>query len=199
MIELVLAADDIAAIRSELTGGETEACSILFAAQTSRKDGTIRLLVREVEFAAPDDYRRRGPAEAELSPEFVARVTKRARRETSVLVFVHSHLGNRAPRFSSIDGKGERLLADFLARRHPDCAHAALVISVGGMQARRLGTDEGIRVVSIGATREVLFDPAYEVPSISEQYDRQIRAFGRAGQESLQRLRVAIVGLLSFA
>jgi molybdopterin/thiamine biosynthesis adenylyltransferase/proteasome lid subunit RPN8/RPN11 len=195
MIELLLAADDGAAIRSELIGGETENCAILYASQTVRADGLVRLLAREFQFPAATDYTRRGLLEAELSPEFVARVTKRARREGSALVFVHSHPGSEAPIFSPIDSRGEEHLSIFLAHRHPAVTHAALIISAGGVRARRLGGGEEVRVLSIGTTREVLFDPLLPAPWNSEKFDRQIRAFGSAGQEALQRLRIAIVGL----
>jgi molybdopterin/thiamine biosynthesis adenylyltransferase len=195
MIELVFAADDIATLRTELIGEETEKCAILYANQTVRSDGMVRLLVREYQFPDAADYTRRALLEVELNHELVARVTKRARRDTCAIVFVHSHPGSEAPNFSPIDSKGEKLLATFLAHRHPALIHVSLVISAGGICARRLGGGEDIRVVSIGTTREVLFDPSVPTQLIFEKFDRQIRAFGSAGQEALQRMRVAIVGL----
>lgn len=195
MIELVLATDDADAIRDELTGGQNEKCAILYARETSRTDGTVRLLVREVQFPTPDNYTKSGPIEAELNPEFVAKVTKRARREVFSLIFVHSHPGAEAPVFSSIDSLGEKQLAAFLEHRHPASKHAALVVSVGGMRARCLGKDEEIRIVTVGSHRKVIFDPAIPSPSNFEIYDRQVRAFGSSGQQALQRLRIAIVGL----
>lgn len=195
MIELVLAATDADAIRGELTGGKNEACAVLYANETSRADGTVRLLVHEIQFPTADDYTKRGLIEAELSPEFVARVTKRARREKYSLIFAHSHPGIEAPVFSHIDSLGEKRLADFLAHRHPALEHAALVVSEGGMRARRLGKDEEICVVAVGSHREVIFDPTMPLPSNLEIYDRQVRAFGSSGQQALQRLRIAIVGL----
>jgi proteasome lid subunit RPN8/RPN11 len=196
MIELVLPADDESTIRTELLGGPAERCAVLYATQTRRTDGLVRLLVREVQIADAGDYRRQGVLEAELSPEFVARVTKRARREGLTLVFAHSHPGAEPPTFSLVDTEGERHLGAFLGRRHPDLAHTALVVSAGGMRARRLGTDEGVRVVSTGAKRIVLFDPTSpDSTGASDVFDRQVRAFGTAGQQVLQRLRIAIVGL----
>lgn len=195
MIELVLAAADADAIRGELTGGKNEACAVLYANETSRADGTVRLLVHEIQFPTADDYTKRGLIEAELSPEFVARVTKRAQREKYSLIFAHSHPGIEAPVFSHIDSLGEKRLADFLAHRHPTLEHAALVVSEGGMCARRLGKDEEICVVAVGSHREVIFDPTMPLPSNLEIYDRQVRAFGSSGQQALQRLRIAIVGL----
>jgi molybdopterin-synthase adenylyltransferase len=195
MMELLLASEDFAAIKAQLTDGHTEKCAVLLANQTIRSDGTLRLLVRQIHWPAEADYTRRGKLEAELNPEFVARITKIARREKSAIIFVHSHPGGEAPHFSSIDDQGEKHLSDFLARRHPDKAHVALVVSIGGVRARRLGTSEEVRIVSVGARREIVFDPASGESTIPERFDRQVRAFGAAGQRQLQRLRVAIVGL----
>jgi len=195
MMDLVLARDDFSAIREELTDGETERCAILYANQTARADGYVRLLVREVQFPAAADYSRKGPLEAQLFPEFVARVTKRARLEGYALIFVHSHPGPESPIFSQIDSLGERHLASFLAHRHPTRVHGAFVVSAGGVMARRLGTTEPIRIVALGTNREVLFDPVLGLSSTAEAFDRQVRAFGAAGQAALNRLRIAIVGL----
>jgi molybdopterin/thiamine biosynthesis adenylyltransferase len=85
-------------------------------------------------------------------------------------------------------------LAAFLEHRHP-ATHAALVVSAGGLRARRLGTSEELRVLSVGDQREVLFDPVPDGAPTLHVFDRQIRAFGLAGQQALQRLRVAVVGL----
>ena len=195
MIELVLAADDCMTVRAELTGGDTERCVILYASQTIRADGIIRLLAREIEWPAELDYSRKSLLEAELKPEFIARITKRSRRDGTALVFVHSHPGSEAPHFSSIDSEGEAHLSGFLSRRHPKLNHVSLVVSAGGVRARRIGTDEEIRIVSIGANRQVLFDPTAGPYSISQVFDRQVRVLGSEGQAALQQLRIAIVGL----
>jgi molybdopterin/thiamine biosynthesis adenylyltransferase len=195
MIELILASDDANSIRTELTSGSVEGCAIMYTSHTARADGSVRLLVREIQFPEPEDYSRRGMVEAELKPEFVAKVTKRASREKLGLVFVHSHPGSKAPCFSHTDDQGEKHLAAFLALRHPDFMHIALVVSLGGMRARQLGTNKGVHVIAIGTHRDVIFDPNIPAASTDEMFDRQVRAFGAAGQDKLQRLRIAIVGL----
>lgn len=195
MIELVLASDDVDAIRAELTGGEVEGCAIMYASQTSRTDGKVRLLVREVQFPKLEDYTTRGEFDAELKPEFVARITKRASREKLALVFVHSHPGTDVPYFSKVDALGEERLKKFLKLRHPNFTHIALVVSLGGMRARQLGSDTEVRVVSVGTHRDIIFDPSIPLSSTIEMFDRQVRAFGTAGQHAIQRLRIAIVGL----
>jgi len=195
MIDLVLAADDWKALTAKLIGTPTEECAVLFTRQVTRSDGHVRLLVRVVEFPQRDDYTQQGPVNAQLTPVWVAWVTKRARQGGFGVVFVHSHPGTRPPEFSTIDDVGERHLADFLARRHPDRCHVAMVVSAGGVCARRLGAQEYLRVVSLGASLQVLADPAGPRRLTDETFDRQVRAFGPDGQAQLQRLRIGVVGL----
>jgi len=195
MIELVIPAGDVQDVRNRFFGEQVETCAVMYATYTKRADLLERLLVRDTQFPAPGDYTRRGRIEAELNPEFVARITKRARREKVALIVIHSHLDSTPPIFSAMDSVGEQRLAAFLAHRHPMPAHLALVISEGGTRSRRLGTEEEVRVLSMGNNRETLFDPLATLASTPEVFDRQVRAFGSAGQHALQRLRIAIVGL----
>ncbi len=194
MIDLVLTHSDQLTLFEKLVGHGTERCAVLLARQVKGKND-FRLLVREVLFPVYSDYVRSGVAEAELSPVFVAAVTQRARRDGYSLVFVHSHPGDSPPYFSVVDDDGEQRLAAFLAHRIPLATHAALVISAGGANARILGTDTDIRVVSLGPDRTVLFAPETSAYSTNSTFDRQIRAFGELGQRKLADLRVAIVGL----
>ncbi|WP_449428590.1 ThiF family adenylyltransferase [Rhodanobacter umsongensis] len=195
MKELTLTASDWNILSGRLLHGPTEACAILFTRQVERDDGLTRLLTCDMLFPSPEDYARQGHVEAELTPGFVARVTKLARRTDCGLVFVHSHPGTNPPRFSRIDDTGEVQLSAFLAHRHPRCHHAALVISEGGVSARELGKSDTLRVIALGATREVLFDPSVAATAALDVFDRQVRAFGKRGQQALQGLRVGIVGL----
>ena len=195
MIELVLPANDAENLRGDLLGSDTERCAVVYARSVVSVDRVIRLLAHEVQFPAPTDYLRKGRLEAELAPEFVARVTKRARLEQSALIFAHSHPGHEPPVFSRTDDKGEARLKKFLDRRHPEAEHGALVISAGGVRARRLGLAEEIRVSSLGAIHRVLFDPSSTAASHPHVFDRQVRVFGADGQAAIQRLRVAVVGL----
>jgi hypothetical protein len=196
MIELVFAAGDAVDVRQQLLDGSDERCAVLFANEVCREDGSLRLLVRDIEYPVEHEYSRRGPLEAQLKPDFVARVAKRALREGSTLIFAHSHLGGNAPQFSKADDAGELHLAKFLSRRVPNLAHAALVISEGGVSARLLGTAVAVRVVSLGLERQIIFDPELDNTDLKTAlYDRQLRAFGESGQRAIQNLRVAVVGL----
>lgn len=195
MNELVLTTDDLVKLRSELLSSEYEQCAILFASEAYRTGGSFRLLVRDILLPTESDYSVQTNKNVELKPDFVARITKRARKENQSLVFVHTHLGYNRPSFSHIDDQGELTISAFLSHRIPDIHHASLVISNGGMCARVLGTDEYLRVISVGQRRVVEYDPGTGQDIDINVFDRQIRAFGTEGQKTLQGLRIAIVGL----
>jgi molybdopterin/thiamine biosynthesis adenylyltransferase len=193
--ELCVTEADMAQLREQLLSVSSERCAVLFAAQSTRRDGQVRLLVRGMELPEAADYTAQGPLEAQLSPIFVAKVTKRAAKEKLTLVFVHTHLGPHAPRFSSIDDRGEQVLKEFLCKREIPGDHSALVLSDGGLRGRLLGTDQELRVVVLGSKRQVTIDPDADALMPELTFDRQVRAFGAQGQRQLEKLTIAIVGL----
>jgi molybdopterin/thiamine biosynthesis adenylyltransferase len=151
--------------------------------------------VREIVFPEAKDYVERSHIHVELRPEFVARITKRAKLSGESLVFVHSHPGDESPHFSRTDDEGEQRLAAFLSMRGLSRQHASIVVSAGGMSARVLGGKDPVRVVSVGDRLRLEFDPAMD-PAISDlKFDRQVRALGTEGQRVLQSVRIGIIGL----
>ncbi|HKW00741.1 MAG TPA: ThiF family adenylyltransferase [Vicinamibacterales bacterium] len=195
MTEITLDEADLASLSATLISGDVERSGVLFASQARRSDGSLRLLVREYELPRAEEHITQEFARVVLKPEFVARVAKRARREGLSLIFAHSHPGLSSPRFSATDDEGERHLAAFLERRHQAGPHASLVISLGGVRARQLGGKTEVPVVSLGENRKVLSGCDDESGPTSDVFDRQVRAFGPAGQRAIARLRVGIVGL----
>lgn len=195
MIELTISKTDADRVAREVLGGETERCAILFASRVDRVDGGVRLIVRDIEIPGPESYTKQTAVRAELNPTFVAKVSKNARIRGDSIVFVHSHLDEAHPGFSRVDDLGENLLAGFLAVRIPGVPHGSVVISAGGWCGRQLGTSTPIKIVSIGERRDVLFEPSRCDKPIQPIFDRQVRAFGEAGQRVMESLTVAIVGL----
>jgi proteasome lid subunit RPN8/RPN11 len=159
MIEITISAADITGLQKALLGADVEHCAVLYASQTTQDGGRIRLLIRDIDLPVASDYESQLLGGAVLRPNYVARVSKRAKREGLSLIFVHSHPGSSAPRFSVTDDEGEQHLAYFLSHRSPDRVHAALVMSRGGLRARQLGTGAAIKVVVLGACRSIPFDP----------------------------------------
>jgi len=197
MIEITLSTEDMGALTTALLSNDAaEQCAVLYASEIRRADGLVRLLVREIDVPRQDEYAAQSDYEAALTPRYVARVTKRARLERQSLIFAHSHRGSSPPQFSRTDDEGEEHLARFLEWRNPENVHAALVMSSGGLEARQLAKSEKARVIALGEHRTVISDPSAasgEAPPA--RFDRQIRAFGEAGQRAIQTLGVAIVGL----
>jgi molybdopterin/thiamine biosynthesis adenylyltransferase len=195
MIEITLGSIELDRLRRELFVDGIEHCTALLASQVVRSDGLIRLLVRERVDPDSGDYSTQTPVHVELAPAFVARVAKLAKLRKSSLIFVHNHPGQKVARFSVVDDAGERRLADFLAVRHPGNLHASLVLSEQGTCARQLGEKLEARVVALGENRVVLHDPDRSDDEVAETFDRQVRAFGAAGQRAISKLVVGIVGL----
>ncbi len=195
MIELTISKTDVDRVANEVLSGDAERCAVLFASRAHRADGEVRFIVREVQIPGPESYTEQSAVKAELSPAFVAQISKRARMRGDSLVFVHSHPGEARPEFSQVDDMGENRLASFLVARTPGVLHGAVVISIGGWRGRRLGTSDPMRVISLGERREVLFEPNNRDGLIPQFFDRQVRAFGEAGQRIMGSLTVAIVGL----
>jgi molybdopterin/thiamine biosynthesis adenylyltransferase len=193
--ELCITEADMAMLHEQLLVDVSERCAVLFAAQSLRSDGQVRLLVREVQFPDQIEYTTQSALNAELSPLFVATVAKRAAKDKLTLVFVHTHLDRHVPAFSRVDDQGEEALRNFLTNRKIQGHHAALVLSKGGLRARTLGAGEELRVVVLGSKRRVAFDPDVDDSATDATFDRQVRAFGADGQKQLDKLCVAIVGL----
>jgi len=177
-----------------LLASNDESCAILLAGHVQH-DGRIRLLVKEVTHAPADAYRKRSSTRAELKPEFLAPLLKRARKTGSVLVFCHTHPGGEGyPDFSSIDDGGETQLAEYLDIRKILGPHAALVIGPRGCRARLVGTAHELRVLQVGRTVRTV-SAQIDKQFSRQTFDRQIRAFGEGGQKTLAAIKVGIVGL----
>ncbi len=195
MIELSLQDYDVSRIAGDVLGRGTERCAILFASGVALPNGRVRLITSDVEFPEDGSYSDRGELSAELTPSYVARISKTAARNNWSIVFLHSHPGIVPPEFSSIDDQGELRLAKFLSARTPGVRHCSVVVSTGGWRGRELGTESPIRIVSIGSRVERLFDRSEADEAASVRFDRQVHALGAAGQRRLGSVTVGIVGL----
>jgi len=192
--EIVLSEEVFQSIRTLLLNSKRESCAILLAHHAKQQDST-RLLVVDYVVAPLDAYRKRNTSSAVLDPSFFAPIVKRAQRTQMGIIFVHTHPWDQSiPRFSSIDDRGEQLLKAFLDSRGLQSPNAALLFGAKFCRGRLLATNDSVRVVVVGQTRSVVFDPN-ESLRISGIYDRQVRLLGKYGQESISKIRVAIVGL----
>ena len=192
MSRLVLTAELLSRLRADLLKGDREACAVLFGRSVELSGRLVRIVGRESIEATANSYTIRTSVRAQLRPDFVAMVGQRARRSGESIIFVHTH-PHSLNAFSAIDDAGEEELAAFLQQRAPDRKHAALLLTPETSIARELGQRRPLRVIGVG--RNVTWGDDVLKGNISSRYDRQVRAFGVAGQRILRSIRVGIVGL----
>ncbi|MFJ8138912.1 ThiF family adenylyltransferase [Streptomyces sp. NPDC096013] len=177
-------------------GGEHGA--VLLAGRADGPRGP-RLLARDLIIAAegtdyvPGEYGHRA-----LAPAFVRDAIVRARDEKLAYLAVHAHPGLNRVGFSRIDLASHE-------RGYPALQQISGQI-VGGLvltphaAAGDLWLSEGDRVplaeavVPAGNMLRLRSNPAL-AHLIDSQHDRQARLLGDLGQETLRRLRIAVVGL----
>ncbi len=172
-----------------------ESCGIAYARHDAAAESWV---VTTAELAPEAAYERRDRTHATLKPAFLVEVANRARAEGLSVIVTHTHpWASGAPAFSAVDDAGEAELKAYLDRRAPEGAHLALVVGPDGCRARHLGGGPNVPVWEVGE-RLVLRSPAprdgLEEGLEDGRHDRQIRAFGSAGQDLLRRLRVGVVG-----
>ena len=174
-----------------LAEAPSEACAIGYA---SYDKATETWLLAEVAKAKAEDYDARSKVHASLHSGVVVDAANRARNDDERIVMIHTHpVTPGCPQFSHVDDAGEAELAEYFERRAPGGRHLALVIGPEGCRARELGTKREIPVRVIGANIQV-FGNAGDDNDAEGWADRQVRAFGSAGQHVIGQLQVGIVG-----
>lgn len=170
-----------------------ETCAVGLAMPAGVKDGIARHVALQLEEVPEAAYLSRTAVEAVLRPEYCMDIANRARAVGAGVLLAHTHVGhNTLEGFSAVDDAGERDLAKYFDRRVAGAPHLAAVVTGQAAYARRLGQSELVPVVAVGRT---LTMPPLSAAELQPQYDRQIRAFGAQGQQAIQRLTIAIVGL----
>ncbi len=171
-----------------LAGGEERGAALLL----QHDPISDRFLVQEAVIAEEGDRLHATATEITFAPQFLVRVTRLAQSSGRSLALMHSHPSGFL-QFSGTDDRTEAGLVEFLRDRNPTGFSFSLVLCDGRILARRVGADERLPVRIVGP-RVTLMRERAETPD-SEQYDRQIRAFGGAGQKIVSSLTVALVGL----
>lgn len=191
MSRLVFPAPMLDEIRQTLLAESDETCAIAYGRAVKTDRRLARIVVSDYAPVSPTAYRRRSSTAAVLSPEYVATISQRVRREGLSAVFIHTHPFD-LDRFSQIDDRGEAELRQFFERRTPGITHAALLLTPNTSSARLLGHDTPLSVWQVGSN---LYAAGHADETIAAVADRQVRAFGPEGQRRLQRLTVGVVGL----
>lgn len=169
---------------------ETCAAGLIHLGDTTQHRHVVRALSPVPDAA----YQQRTPVAAALTPEFILALANRARAEGAGVALLHTHPGQHPLEdFSPNDDAGELSLAEYFGRRVPDQVHLAGVVTHSKLHLRSLGGQARLTGIGVGRSVRIYGAEASE-PQEDQRYDRQVRAFGEAGQACLRKLRVAVIG-----
>lgn len=161
-------------------------------------DAGTRYLLRDVQVPPDSAYAERNEHRAVLHSAYVGPAVRQARGAGAFVGFLHNHPGVERPAFSRLDDQGEATLEPFLGRQFESGRHLSVVAGTREWTAREFGkrvsnpSDVEVVVVGKDVRRITRADAS---PAAPGRYERQLRAFGPEGQQSLERLRVGIIGL----
>lgn len=186
--------------RSLLTPDGNENGGVLLAG-ASETNIARRLLVRQFIPVPPESYASRQEYHLEIAPTFYNDIVSRCLRNKLSPIIVHSHPHSGDAWYSPSDDYGEERLLGTLSALLPGAWPASLVLtptSVTGREfrSRRFSRLEGITVTGARCQKHILSgQPRRKASAIQARFDRQIRAFGEAGQAALEGLRIAVIGV----
>lgn len=193
MNALRIAADQWRGLREDLLSTpDLERAAVGFAGVSTDASGP-RLLLREWNPLAHEDYLVQLSYHLEVSPAVWARAAKRTRASGEAVVIFHSHPSDpERPSFSSSDDYGERQVVPKLQAR-AEVPIAAAVLAPGGERAR-LHMPGGAGPVEIEI--DPIGRPRFATPApAAERFERQVRALTGEGQARLASLSVGVVGV----
>ncbi len=160
------------------------------------------LLVRKFIPVPLEEYIARESYHLEVSPAFYNRIISIALQEKLSPVLIHSHPHHADAWYSASDDYGESRLLSVFDSLLTDAFPASLVATPSSVAGRRLEKGKFRKLSSFGiygAKSEridlSLAETSQTDDSPLEQYDRQVRVFGRSGQKLLKALKIGIVGV----
>jgi hypothetical protein len=174
---------------------DVETAGIILA---ERLHGGEVLLARHIIEIPPQGYLIRLGDQLRLDPVTLNRIIRPARDSGLSVITVHTHPGTTHPWFSAADDRGDARLMPSLYHQM-EGPHGSVVIAGGtGLAAGRVWSEAGekrelgTRIVG----RAICIFPQANLPAEDlAWFDRQRLALGRAGQEALRGIHVAIVGM----
>ena len=192
---VVHALEEKAALPVE-TGG------VLLASRHCSDDGDHRLLARAIHWVPEAAYERRAAHEMLIASEGYTAALSLAEQDRSIPLWVHTHPGGRPVR-SAKDERVDEQIADLFRLRSDSDHYGTVIVSPGPAGISLTGTIQGSdgsvepidRFWMVG-DRWRLREPFGSASAATDaaMFDRNVRAFGEAVQQTIGRLRIGIVG-----
>lgn len=199
--DIWMAHADHSQLMAHLFSGDEDEHGAVLRCGIVQLQGRLRLVVRHVDLALDgDDY---GPGEhghRALRTDFIHRNIMACRKERLAYLAVHNHGSDDHVAFSSVDLKSHE-------RGYPALRDIGRGVPVGALVFgyRSVAADvwlpDGSRASLrefrvIGSTIRRLYSfPAQARTAAAPELDRQVRMFGALGQATLNKARVAVIGL----
>ncbi|MCY3971010.1 MAG: ThiF family adenylyltransferase [Acidobacteria bacterium] len=194
--------DYMAAELLETVAGDTESACVLSARHVHTSRGNLRLFARELHWVPEDAYRVREANEMSILSHGYVPALAAAHADKAVPIWLHTHPGHEStPAPSKRDELVDEELSDLFRLRSGSPFYGALILAQpeGGLCfSGHIESDDwrgDIDRLWITGRRFALFrNWFHDRRPLSNQFERNIRAFGDEIQDVLGDLRVAVVG-----
>src|SRR6266853_5692696 len=181
-----------------LTPDGNENAGVFYCA-SSKHEREHRLLVRKFRAVPKTLYDSRQQYHLQVSPNFYNAVISECEKDRLAPVIVHSHPHHEEAWYSGSDDFGEGRLLPVLDSLLPGLTSASLVVTPSSVFGRKLQSGGGFVTLAgmkiSGLKSQTINFAKATSTTPSNRYDRQVLAFGLEGQDVIQTLKVAIVGL----
>jgi hypothetical protein len=181
----------------------TETAGVMLAGVAQAPNGDLKLLARHMRWVGDSAYIRREWDGLTIQSEGYVHALAEAETLGAACIWVHTHPGQDAsPRPSKHDRVVDQEIADLFRIRSGSPYYGALIFSprsselafTGHVQCEGSNDVQIDRLWQVGDRWRLIraFDSA--LPQLSAIFDRNVRAFGTAIQQTLGDLRIGIVG-----
>ena len=186
----------------DVAAADVETACVLLARHVETPGGNVRLLARALHWVPGDAYYRRDATGLSIASHGYVPALATAEADQSVPIWLHTHPGTESsPRPSKHDELVDEQLTDLFRLRAGSPLYGAIVIARPGGRPCFTGHIESdnrrteIDRLWVTGRRFILIQNwLHDTMQPSEQFDRNIRAFGGDIQQVLGNLRVAVVG-----
>lgn len=188
---------------TDIVGHPLETAGVLLATVVIVDGEQIRLLAREYRPVADTAYARREVDGLTIDSEGYIPALARAEELGAMAIWVHTHPGvGASPRPSPHDAIVDAQLAETFRLRTGSDFYGSLILSptetsfcfTGHLESEDRGAQRMDRIWAVGDRFSLISNMADQQGDSLEMFDRNIRAFGSAVQNTLSDLAVGIVG-----
>ena len=186
----------------EAVAREVESAGVLLAKLIETPCGNVRLLARAMHWVPDDAYLVRNAKTLSIASQGYIPALSAAESDNALPIWLHTHPGiESSPQSSEYDEIVDEELSDLFRFRSGSPYYGSVVIARMGTDFCFSGRIESTdvradidRIWVVGHRFRLEQNWLHEITPPSEQFDRNIRAFGGRIQEVLSNLSVSVVG-----